>query len=1019
MGDDLKTSAVPRYNGKNGVPASLCLLQLEAHLTMKGLEETIDPTFQLQLPATCLTQLDPNNAGEAAQEEAKKKNTKAMAAVTMGINAVKCLKHLKHGRTAAYPKGLAWKVVESIRNAVQKQDAIRNIELKKEIAGISMADDEDPETLFDQIDSVKLKHEREDDPTTNMPEEDFSAQVMIAAAPQHASTVTNQIERRADQNQQPSIEDLQIALQRRWRLHEGKEGKSQVEDDGEVTLAATTTGFSGYCGECGKCGHKADVCRSRKTNKTKPRRSGGKFRGKCHLCGKAGHIRDNCFELDKNASKRPRGWKSSLGGKAANIATDDDGEVDDQFEEEFMLLGIDAAEVGDEFALLGVDELDDNEEEEDVECLIGDLDEETYDVVEDSEGQVAQDHLHAGEVDGTDNMGNTRGIEVRAVQAFEEDVGRGIIRINMNVRRSVGADIGDDVHVSNGLGSAIWLTADYADRGSAAVRLGRIDERSRLALGVGPLQSMFLKARDDDALTDCDKATATQAKEQHDECCRPRRQELNLVSIDSSINENEDGESIGDTAASTDSEMPPLMPRTGTESVSSSESDSVPSLVSYPYSNSSDDSSSSYEGPPRFRRWDSSSTISTVASAESSVSDVSDISDLSNDDFEEEFEDQQDDNSEDDDMAVMMELFESLNMPYGQFDVADRCTTQADLSKWINGVCWTCGQQGHAFCRMKQLSTVEEEQEDNESKLSSPGLEENNLQETSCSSLKLSFSDDPSLLQHKETWIGDAAATVDSTNSCTGMTNTVEAGRNQGIAGMNGRNEPAAKIGDMPGAFYNRHGEPQLSATMKRVRSLPTGACNLFSITKRTLEGYVAIADKNGITLTKGDKKIAFDMPVHTNEGMIWCAYFKRNLDDSEDSQVDELIAIATDKTPKYTLTMAHSMLAHANEDDTRKTAKQLGWKLVPGSILCEACSAGKAKQKNVPKKTSPKATGSKDELEMHLDISTVKARKGDKKPTQPVWVMLVDGRTNLEMVCIPQEQGRYGNSNASTLSEV
>jgi hypothetical protein len=38
-------------------------------------------------------------------------------------------------------------------------------------------------------------------------------------------------------------------------------------------------------------------------------------------------------------------------------------------------------------------------------------------------------------------------------------------------------------------------------------------------------------------------------------------------------------------------------------------------------------------------------------------------------------------------------------------------------------------------------------------------------------------------------------------------------------------------------------------------------------------------------------------------------------------------------------------------EDLTRKAAKQLKWELTPGSLgPCEACAAGKVKQKNVPK---------------------------------------------------------------------
>ena len=38
---------------------------------------------------------------------------------------------------------------------------------------------------------------------------------------------------------------------------------------------------------------------------------GRKFKGKCFICGKYGHKKEACFELEKNADKRPKGWKSS------------------------------------------------------------------------------------------------------------------------------------------------------------------------------------------------------------------------------------------------------------------------------------------------------------------------------------------------------------------------------------------------------------------------------------------------------------------------------------------------------------------------------------------------------------------------------------------------------------------------------------------------------------------------------------------------------------------------------------
>jgi hypothetical protein len=104
----------------------------------------------------------------------------------------------------------------------------------------------------------------------------------------------------------------------------------------------------------------------------------------------------------------------------------------------------------------------------------------------------------------------------------------------------------------------------------------------------------------------------------------------------------------------------------------------------------------------------------------------------------------------------------------------------------------------------------------------------------------------------------------------------------------------------------------------------------------------------------------------------------------------------ANDKT-RTTIKQAHDKFGHCNEDATRKIAKQLGWELIPGSLgMCEACTIGKAKPKNVPKLSKGKPVKS-GENRIYLDISTVKPKKGHPKLLKPNWRIMVDERTQLK----------------------
>jgi hypothetical protein len=106
-----------------------------------------------------------------------------------------------------------------------------------------------------------------------------------------------------------------------------------------------------------------------------------------------------------------------------------------------------------------------------------------------------------------------------------------------------------------------------------------------------------------------------------------------------------------------------------------------------------------------------------------------------------------------------------------------------------------------------------------------------------------------------------------------------------------------------------------------------------------------------GIVLERNGFKLCFDIRIETARGVLCAACIKR--------KVPEPMATAVVMSPKMNITLAHGRLGHMSEESTRKAAKALGWKIIPGSLApCEDCEIGKGRRKNLLKDTGgPVAT--------------------------------------------------------------
>jgi hypothetical protein len=153
--------------------------------------------------------------------------------------------------------------------------------------------------------------------------------------------------------------------------------------------------------------------------------------------------------------------------------------------------------------------------------------------------------------------------------------------------------------------------------------------------------------------------------------------------------------------------------------------------------------------------------------------------------------------------------------------------------------------------------------------------------------------------------------------------------------------------------------------------------------------GWKLNGDANSIYITKDEARIDFDIKIPTPKGVLFAMYLKRD---------SEIAGAGADVKVKMSVTQAHDKLGHCGEDMTRKSAKLLGWELLPGNMKpCEACAAGKAKQKNVPKASEHVASELCNER-IFLDIASIRQSENEQKVTKPNWRIMVDEYTQLKV---------------------
>jgi hypothetical protein len=130
------------------------------------------------------------------------------------------------------------------------------------------------------------------------------------------------------------------------------------------------------------------------------------------------------------------------------------------------------------------------------------------------------------------------------------------------------------------------------------------------------------------------------------------------------------------------------------------------------------------------------------------------------------------------------------------------------------------------------------------------------------------FSHQQDMLLQPGIWIGDTAATIHMSPHQEGMVNMKNT--RGGITVGNGEVMVAKKTGDIPCEIMDKYGTPLKTCVIKDVALTKSSPFNLFSITKMKKQGWTLGGDQEtGTTLSKGDQKLTFDIPIETPKGVV------------------------------------------------------------------------------------------------------------------------------------------------------
>jgi len=235
-------------------------------------------------------------------EKALAMNRKAVAMLTLSLDANKLLTIVEKGKTAEYPDGRADLIWEELHKKYQPKDGLSRVEMLQKLFDMEWGESKDPNEVFDGVLELESQYAK---PGKEM-SEDLKMAALINKAPKmYYSAIVAEEQAKGDAM---TLDDVQKAVDKMWRLiKKDSDGDDEsIEGPARKELGLAAVPFHGKCYYCQEKGHVKRECP--KLLEAKKFR----FAGRCGKCGGRGHKEADC---------------SSVEVETGNVAVDDEQEL--------------------------------------------------------------------------------------------------------------------------------------------------------------------------------------------------------------------------------------------------------------------------------------------------------------------------------------------------------------------------------------------------------------------------------------------------------------------------------------------------------------------------------------------------------------------------------------------------------------------------------------------------------------------------------------------------------------------